>query len=141
MKTTTTLDYDQTIVNRRSQIRQHLAKGDIEKAGKLALKYGLDIEECKLVSVMDGPPEIMLPEGVEPKRPEKPEPKPWPKKTKVYVYAYPINKRMIVVRLPDKREAFFWRSSNQQYPIGAELKAVLMDTVGTDVAYYELAYE
>lgn len=131
---------DRTKVLRRAQLRDLLSKGAIEEAGKKAEKWGMDIEECKLIHEMDGPPEVILPPGVVPPQPVEPEEKPWPKKTSVFVYAYPINRRMIIVRLPDKREALFWRSSNQQYPIGAELKAKLLETVAKE-AYYELDYD
>lgn len=128
---------DNTLVRRRSLIREMLVKGDVEKAGQKAEEWGINIEDCKLIAQMEAPPEVVLPPGVPAAKPPVPKREEWPKHTDLFVYAYPINKRMVIVRLPDKREAYLWRSSNQQYPIGARIRGILLETVGPQ-AYYEV---
>lgn len=134
---------------RRLQIREMLARGEIEEAGAKANEWNLTIEDCQMESHMDGTPEMVLDKPIKPatklavEKVEPPPPAPdmssWPVETEAYVYAYPINKRQILIKLKDGRQAHFWRSSTQQYPIGALLKVRLMDRVGPE-AYYELAY-
>lgn len=135
--------------NRRTKIRELLLAGDIEEAGRKSAKWNLPIEDCKVEAHWDAPEETAMAEPIQfatKKAAEQtlpPEPEPdmsaWPKRTTAYVYAYPVNNRMILIKLEDGRKAHFWRSSNQQYPIGAKLEVELMDRVGPE-AYYELAY-
>lgn len=142
-------------VYRRHVIRQLLHRGEVEEAGIRAAKWGIDIEDVKLTSNAFVPAEFAKPldkeleEAISIKAPPPPElpTSPtapsipainrWPAEVDLVVEGQPINKRMVLARLPDRRQVMMWKR-NGQYPINCKVKARLCDQVGTD-AYYEPA--
>lgn len=119
-----------------------------------AAEWGIDIEDVKLNATAFAPAEMTTPLeeslqaalGPKPEAPELPTspdapPVPsitrWPAEVDLVVEGQPINKRMVLARLPDQRRVTMWKR-NGQYPLNCKVRARLCDQVGTE-AYYEPA--
>lgn len=56
----------------------------------------------------------------------------WPKETPAEVWSFCRNKRLMVIRLPDGRQASCYRNG-EHWPLGAKLKAKLLSDSGDPI--------
>lgn len=126
-----------------------LAKGELEEAGTKAEEWGMEIsglttdrpaEDPVLPDTLpdtppdtspDTPPTPLSPDTHEPPLP----PSGWPEISDLVITSHPINKRMMVATLPDRRRVTLWKQG-VTFPVGAMVRAKLYEVVG-DEAYYE----
>lgn len=58
----------------------------------------------------------------------------WPVRCEAEVYRRPLNKKLMVIRLDDGREARLWNASGRSWTLGARVKVKLSEA-GTDAIY------
>lgn len=60
----------------------------------------------------------------------------WPVKAEAVVQSYPHNKRMVLVRLKDGREAVLWNHAGGRWTLGSKVIVTLDEVVAGESAYY-----
>ena len=143
----TTLSKKQAI-GIKFHVRRHVVNGNLHKAQELLDRHGLTMDECKLDPEYNAPPEVTIsltPQPVLEVTSPTPQPTPtpaptlvqgWPDRVLAEVVHRPLNRRLLLIQLPDGREAAMWKYRNRS--VGFKVTARLHEFAGGEPYYEEV---